>query len=44
MNAITPLKLIPPDHSAAASGTFPMEQTQFASATTGPTSAFSSWV
>src|ERR1039458_3858450 len=28
MNEITPPKLIPPDHSAAASGTFPMEQNQ----------------
>ena len=28
MNAITPPKLMPPFHSTAASGTFPIEQTK----------------
>ena len=39
--ATTPPKLMPPCHSAAASGTLPIEQTQLAKAITGPTSAFS---
>ena len=37
MNATTPPKLIPPFHSTAARGTFPMEQTNDTIATTGPT-------
>src|SRR5919201_5053675 len=37
-NAITPPKLIPPFQSTAASGTFPTEQTNESTATTGPTS------
>src|SRR5690242_1561658 len=36
MNEITPPKLIPPDHSTAASGTLPIEQTKLAAAITGP--------
>ena len=40
-NAITPPKEIPPDQSAAASGTFPIEQTQLKMAISGPTNAFS---
>ena len=39
MNAITPAKLIPPDHSTAASGTLPTEQTKLSTAMTGPMSA-----
>ena len=38
MNAITPPKLIPPFHSTAASGTFPIEQTNDSIATSGPIS------
>ena len=41
MNAITPAKLIPPDHSTAASGTLPTEHTKLSTAMIGPTSAFS---
>ena len=41
MNAITPPKPIPPDHSTAASGTFPTEQTNVTIATSGPTITFS---
>lgn len=36
MNATTPPKLMPPFHSTTASGTFPMEQTNEAIATSGP--------
>src|ERR1044071_4561592 len=36
MNAITPPKLIPPDHRTAASGTLPIEQTKLAAAISGP--------
>ena len=36
MNATTPPKLIPPFHSTAASGTFPIEQTNESIATSGP--------
>ena len=39
MNAITPAKLIPPDHSTAASGTLPTEQTKLSTAMTGPMNA-----
>src|SRR5437016_6220535 len=38
MNAATPPKLIPPFHSTAASGTFPIEHTKESIATSGPTS------
>jgi hypothetical protein len=38
MNAATPPKLIPPFHSTAASGTFPMEQTKLRIAMSGPIS------
>src|SRR5439155_22725435 len=38
MNAATPPKLIPPFHSTAASGTFPIEHTNDSIATSGPTS------
>ena len=38
MNDTTPPKLIPPFHSTAASGTFPMEHTNENTATIGPTS------
>jgi hypothetical protein len=38
MNAVTPAKLMPPFHSTAASGTFPIEQTNESIATTGPIS------
>ena len=41
MNAITPAKLIPPDHSTAASGTLPIEQTKLSTAISGPTITFS---
>ena len=41
MNASTPAKLIPPDHSTAASGTLPTEQTKLSTAMIGPTIAFS---
>ena len=37
MNAITPPNEMPPDHSTAASGTFPIEQTKLSTAITGPT-------
>jgi len=37
MKLITPPKLIPPFHSTAASGTFPMEHTNDAIETRGPT-------
>ena len=40
-NASTPAKPIPPDHSTAASGTLPIEQTNDATAINGPTSALS---
>ena len=39
--ASTPAKPIPPDHSTAASGTLPTEQTKLSTAITGPTTAFS---
>ena len=38
MNEIAPPKLIPPFHSTAASGTFPIEHTKDSIATSGPTS------
>lgn len=38
MKAITPPKLMPPFHRTTASGTLPMEQTNVATATTGPIS------
>ena len=41
MKAITPPKLMPPDHSAAARGTLPIEQTKLMMAMRGPTRAFS---
>ena len=41
MNAITPAKLIPPDHSTAARGTLPTEQTKLSTAISGPTITFS---
>ena len=41
MKAITPAKLIPPDHSTAASGTLPTEQTKLRTAISGPTRTFS---
>ena len=44
MKAITPPKEIPPLHSAAASGTLPMEQTKLMMAMNGPTMAFSTLV
>ena len=37
--AITPAELRPPDHSTAASGTLPTEQTKLSTAMTGPMSA-----
>src|SRR3954469_23167853 len=40
--AITPPKLMPPDHRAAASGTLPIEQTKLMTARKGPSSTFSS--
>src|SRR5689334_11409532 len=42
MNAITPANEIPPAQSTAASGMFPTEQTNESTATSGPTSTFSS--
>jgi len=36
MKATTPAKLIPPDHSTAASGTLPIEQTKLRIAISGP--------
>ena len=44
MKAMTPPKEMPPDHSAAARGTLPIEQTQLTTAMSGPTSAFSTTV
>ena len=41
INAIVPPKVIPPCQSAAASGTFPTEQTKLIKAMTGPIIAFS---
>ena len=41
MNEITPPKEIPPCQSAAASGTFPTEQTKLMMAMNGPTMTFS---
>ena len=41
MKATTPPKLMPPFHSAAASGTLPTEQTKLMTATKGPTTTFS---
>ena len=41
MKAITPAKLIPPDHRTAASGTLPTEHTKLRTAMIGPTMAFS---
>src|SRR4249919_990216 len=41
MNAITPENEIPPAQSTAASGTFPIEQTNESTATSGPTITFS---
>ena len=38
MKLITPPKLIPPFHSTAASGTFPIEQTKEKMEITGPSS------
>ena len=40
----TPPKLMPPFHSAAASGTLPIEHTKLMMAMNGPTRAFSSVV
>ena len=40
-NASTPAKQIPPDHSTAASGTFPTEQTKLSTAMIGPMITFS---
>src|SRR3954462_12173040 len=42
MNAITPENEIPPAQRTAASGTLPTEQTNESTATSGPTSTFSS--
>ena len=42
MNAITPANEIPPDHSTAASGTLPTEQTKLSTAISGPTTTFQS--
>ena len=39
---MTPPKLIPPDHSTAATGTLPTEQTNVSTAMIGPTITFSS--
>ncbi len=44
MKAITPPNEIPPDHSAAARGTLPIEHTQLTTAMSGPTRAFSALV
>ena len=41
MKLITPPKLIPPCHSAAARGTLPIEHTKLMMAMNGPTIAFS---
>jgi hypothetical protein len=40
-NAIVPPKVIPPAHSAAASGTLPIEQTKLMTARNGPRITFS---
>src|ERR671937_1377507 len=42
MKAITPENEIPPAQSTAASGTLPTEQTKDSTATSGPTTTFSS--
>jgi hypothetical protein len=42
MKLTTPPKLMPPCQSAAASGTFPTEQTKLMIAMNGPTMTFSS--
>ena len=44
MKEITPPKEMPPFHSAAASGTLPMEQTKLMMAMKGPTMTFSTLV
>ena len=44
MNEITPPNEMPPFHSAAASGTLPMEHTKLMMAMNGPTMAFSTLV
>src|SRR3954447_25750347 len=41
-NETTPPKLMPPDQSAAASGTLPIEQTKLMTARNGPSTTFSS--
>ena len=41
MKLTTPPKLMPPFHSAAASGTLPIEQTKLRIAISGPTITFS---
>ena len=41
MKLITPPKLIPPCHRAAAMGTLPIEHTKLRQAMIGPTMAFS---
>src|SRR5919206_596547 len=41
INAITPANEMPPDHSTAASGTLPTEQTKLSTAMIGPTITFS---
>ena len=38
---MTPENEMPPAHSTAASGMFPIEQTKASAATTGPTTTFS---
>ena len=40
MKLITPPKLMPPCHSAAAIGTLPIEHTKLMNAMNGPTSTF----
>ena len=44
MKLITPPKLIPPCHNAAAIGTLPIEHTKLITAMNGPTITFSSVV
>ena len=44
MKEITPPKEMPPFHSAAASGTLPMEHTKLTMAMNGPTMTFSTLV
>ena len=44
MNETTPPKEMPPFHSAAASGTLPIEQTKLMMAMNGPTTTFSTLV